>query len=156
MSDRFHKHLSLPAVILTVVGLALATAPAAFAQNAGDDQYADPFGNLPEEQGGDGSAGQGEPQAAPTPAPDSSAVAPVTPSTGSAATPAATAQELPRTGVPAGVPAALGVALLGSGLWLAFLLGRPERLMAAMTGRPDSVLHRAPPRPARVRRGRRS
>jgi len=156
MSHRFHKHLSLPGVILTVVGLALSLAPAAFAQNAGDDQYADPFGNLPEEQGGGGtgSGGQGEPQAAPTPAPDSSAVAPAAPSTETGTT-AGTAQQLPQTGLPAGVPAALGLALLGCGLLLAFLLGRPERLVAAVTGRPDSILHRAPPRLGRGRRGRR-
>jgi hypothetical protein len=150
MSHRFRQHTSLPAVILIVAGLAVATAPAAFAQNAGDDQYADPFGNLPEEQGG-GGGGQGEPQAPPTPAPDSSAVAPATPSSETSA-PAATAQQLPRTGLPAGVPAALGAALLGSGLLLVFWLGRPDRVMAAVTGRPDSILHRAPPRPARARR----
>ena len=155
MSHRFHKHLSLPAVILTIVGLALADAPAAFAQNAGDDQYADPFGNLPEDQGGgggSGSGGQGQPEAAP--APGSSAVAPATPSSETDTT-AGTAQQLPRTGLPAGVPAALGLALIGSGLLLAFLLGRPERLMAAVTGRPNSILHRAPPRHGRGRRGRR-
>ena len=157
MSHRFHKHSSLAVVILAVIGLALAAAPAAFAQNAGDDQYADPFGNLPEEQGGGGdtgSGGQSESQAAPAPAPDSSGVAPVAPSAEAPTTPG-TAQQLPRTGLPAGVPAALGVALLGSGLLLAFLLGRPERLVAAVTGRPDSILHRAPPRTARGRRGRR-
>lgn len=159
VSHRFHQQFRLPAVILAVVGLALTAVPAAFAQNAGDDQYADPFGDLPEDQGGggdNGSGGQAEPQAAPapTPAPDSSAVAPATPATDTATT-AGTSQELPRTGLPAGVPAALGVALLGSGLMLAFQLGRPERLMAAVTGRPDSILHRAPPRPARGHRGRR-
>ena len=156
MSYRFHKHAGLAAVILTVMGLALAAAPSAFAQNAGDDQYADPFGDLPEEQSGGGDTGSRspeQPQAAPAPAPDSSGVAPTAPS-GETSTATGTGQ-LPRTGLPAGLPAALGVALLGSGLLLAFLLGRPERLMAAVTGRPNSILHRAPPRPARGRRGRR-
>jgi hypothetical protein len=154
MSHRFHRHLGLTAVILTLATAPLASTPVAVAQNAGDDQYADPFGNLPEDQGGGdpGAGAPAEPQAAP--APEGSAAAPVAPST--EASPAAgPAQQLPRTGLPAGVPAALGVALLGSGLLLVFLLGRPERVMAAVTGRPDSILHRAPPSPAGRRRGRR-
>ena len=149
----------MAAVTLAAICLAAAGTPAALAQNAGDDQYADPFGDLPEEQGGGGDTGSGSPEQpqaapAPAPAPDSSAVDPATPSTGTS-TASGTAQQLPRTGLPAGVPAAIGVALLGSGLLLSFLLGRPERLLAAVTGRPDSILHRAPPRPARGRRGRR-
>jgi hypothetical protein len=153
MYRRLHRHLRLPVVILAVVGLALATAPAALAQNAGDEQYADPFGDLPEDQGDGrdtGSGNQAEPQAPPAPAPEAPAVAPATPAVDAPAT--STAQQLPRTGLSAGVPAALGVALLGSGLLLAFMLGRQERLMASVTGRPDSILHRAPPRPARGRR----
>jgi hypothetical protein len=153
VSHRFHRHRGLTAVILMVAGLVLVAAPVAVAQNAGDDQYADPFGSLPEDQGGGGEAGDGAP-AQPQAAPDSSAAAPAAPSTDPANT-AGTAQQLPRTGLPAGVPGAFGVALLGSGLLLAFLVGRPERLMAAVTGRPDSILHRAPPRPERGRRGRR-
>ena len=76
MSHRFHRHLGLTAVILTLAGAALASAPVALAQNAGDDQYADPFGNLPEDQGGGdpGAGAPAEPQAAP--APEGSAAGP--------------------------------------------------------------------------------
>jgi hypothetical protein len=104
-----------------VATLALAGAPAAaFGQNAGDDQYEDPFG------GDAPSSGSGSPSATPTPAPiqetapgvgsepepgSGSAPASPTPAPSAAAAPG---DQLPRTG---GEPAAVG--LLGVSLVLA-------------------------------------
>jgi hypothetical protein len=98
--------------------LALAGAPAAaFGQNAGDDQYEDPFGDEP-------SSNSGSPSATPTPAPIQETAPGVSsepePESGSGSpspappAAAATGDQLPRTG---GEPAAVG--LLGVSLVLA-------------------------------------
>ncbi len=114
-----------------LAALTLAAAPtAAFAQNAGDEQYADPFGNS--SQSGSGSSGSGSS--------GSSGSTGTTGTTGSNSgvaaaqqqgTPSATAAagtaagqstaaagELPRTGLDVGIVAAVGAALLLGGLAL--------------------------------------
>lgn len=111
----------------TAAALALSLPGAALAQSAGDDQYRDPFGEegQPQDQGGDDTgrtapdaSGQSAPAPAPTPAP--------APST--AAEPTATvAGELPRTGLGAGLVAALGVVLLGAGIGLRRASATPSR-----------------------------
>ena len=87
----------------------LALPPAALAQSAGDEQYADPFGEVEEPSGS-----QPAPEPAPAPAP---------------AEPAASGEEavvsqetdapaLPATGLPAGVLAGAGAVLLAGGAGL--------------------------------------
>jgi hypothetical protein len=97
---------------LLAATIALAAPAAALAQNAGDEQYADPFGKVEKKKqssggGQQGSSGQGAstPSQQPTQAAQSSG-------SGSTAT---SSQTLPRTGLPAGLLAAAGLALLGSG-----------------------------------------
>jgi hypothetical protein len=126
-----------------LAALILAAAPsAAVAQNAGDEQYADPFANGGGSQSGggsnnsgsgnssgssgsngsNGSAGVAGTTAQATP----SAQGTTTPSTSAAQT-TASAEELPRTGLDAGVVAAVGAALLLTGLALRRRLGDARR-----------------------------
>jgi hypothetical protein len=102
---------------LVAAALACAAPAAALAQNAGDEQYADPFGKVQNKkkpssgsQGSQGTAGQGGAGAA---QPVQSA-----PTAQSSQTTAAPSQTLPRTGLPAGLVAAAGAAMLGSGALL--------------------------------------
>ena len=103
-------------LLALLCGLLLAPA-AAVAQSAGDDQYADPFGD--EEQ----QAAQSTPTpapAAPAPAPAAPATTPA-PSAGAAQAPAAAAPgapTLPRTGRDALAAALAGIALIATGLAL--------------------------------------
>ncbi|HEV8153385.1 MAG TPA: LPXTG cell wall anchor domain-containing protein [Solirubrobacteraceae bacterium] len=115
-----------------LAALIFAAAPAtAFAQNAGDEQYADPFGNSSQSGGGGGSSNSGSGGSSQSSGSTGSGVAgtqnqaqlQATPST-SGATPATSSQaagssgQLPRTGLDVGVVAALGAALLLGGLAL--------------------------------------
>ena len=119
------------AAVLAAV-LALSSPAAALAQSAGDDQYRDPFGEeeQPQQQepGSGGSQGGGDtgagatPPAAATPAPTTPA--PAVPAEEPVAT---TAETLPRTGLAAGVVAALGFGLLAAGLGLRRSAARAER-----------------------------
>jgi hypothetical protein len=103
------KH-ALAALLAAV--LACAAPAAALAQNAGDEQYADPFGKVENKKKSSGGGQQGASgQGASTPAQQP------TQSSGSQPT-ASSAQTLPRTGLPAGVLAAAGFALLGAGAGL--------------------------------------
>lgn len=103
--------------------LACAAPGAALAQNAGDEQYKDPFGKLQNKQktgsgttkqhssgGRGGTAGQGSSGASQQPSGAQSGSGTRSQSTGAAAS-----QTLPRTGLPAGVLAAAGMALLAGG-----------------------------------------
>ena len=104
--------------VLLAAALACAAPAAAVAQNAGDEQYADPFGKTqdkkkssPGNQGSQGTAGQGgagSSQPTTQSAPTAQASQPT----------ASPAQTLPRTGFPAGLVAAAGTALLGGGAFL--------------------------------------
>jgi len=102
---------------LAAAGVLLALLPsAAAAQSAGDDQYADPFGDEQQQQ---------QSQATPAPAPAQPAQAPAAtaappqpaPAASVVAAPAQAAQ-LPRTGWDAAVPGALGLILLAAGVAL--------------------------------------
>jgi LPXTG-motif cell wall-anchored protein len=112
-----------------LVALIVAAAPAtAVAQNAGDEQYADPFGNNSQSGGGGGSSNSGSSGSSQNSGTTGSGVAgtqaqlQATPSAGAA--PAASSQaagssgQLPRTGLDVGIVAALGAALLLGGLAL--------------------------------------
>jgi LPXTG-motif cell wall-anchored protein len=100
-------------LLALLCGLLLAPA-AAVAQSAGDDQYADPFGDEEQQQA------QSTPAPA-APAPAAPATTPA-PSGGAAQAPTAAAPgaapTLPRTGHGALVAALAGVALIASGLAL--------------------------------------
>ena len=103
---------------LVAAALALAAPAAALAQNAGDEQYADPFGKVQHKKSGSGtqqgsqgtqqgtSSGQGSSQ-------PSTQGAPATSSQTATAAPAQ--QTLPRTGAPVGLFAATGAAMLCGG-----------------------------------------
>jgi hypothetical protein len=99
-------------VAIAALAVAALGAPAALAQNAGDDQYQDPFGEV--EQGGE--TERPAPEADPPPAPSSSPPASGTASAGaSAGTSQPTGEALPRTGgAPKGLALA-GVLLLATG-----------------------------------------
>jgi hypothetical protein len=109
----------------------MAVAPgAALAQSggAGDDQYVDPFGSGNSQQHS-GSGSKGSSGSATGPAlsstPSLSASSPAT--TTATAPAAASGQTLPRTGMDAGLVAALGVALMLTGVALRLRV-RDERL----------------------------
>jgi LPXTG-motif cell wall-anchored protein len=101
----------------------LAAPGAALAQGggAGEEQYQDPFGGEEPQE-------QPAPEPAPTAAPAPAAPAPAPATTGESAAESAPApapaassgggDELPRTGAPAGLVAAAGLALLAGGLLL--------------------------------------
>lgn len=140
---------------------AVALPAVAFGQGAGDDQYADPFGDMPVDD-------QADADAAPAPPPgptDTGTPAPETAATPVASTPADTAaagEELPRTGLRAGLLALAGLALLAGGtlIHLSLLRFAPDSGYArALRAGP---LHLAPRPPGfeplggrRVRRSRR-
>jgi len=89
----------------------LALLPAsAFGQSAGDDQYADPFGD---EQ-------QQSQEATPAPAAPATPAAPAAPATAAPSAAAAPAQaaQLPRTGWDAALPGTLGLIFLAAGVAL--------------------------------------
>jgi len=113
-----------------LAALIFAAVPAtAIAQNAGDEQYADPFGNSSQSGGGGGSSNSGssgstqnsgstgsgvagtQAQLQATPSPSGTS-----PTTSSQA--AGSSGQLPRTGLDVGIVAALGAVLLLGGLAL--------------------------------------
>ena len=103
----------------TCCAAVLAAAPGtALAQSAGDDQYADPFGEVDKKKSGSGnsSGGQGGTQGAGS----SGSSAPTTTQEQGTQTQTSGSQSpgLPRTGLPAGLLAADGSVLLGAGALL--------------------------------------
>jgi hypothetical protein len=94
------------ALLLAVSLLALPAA--AMAQNAGDEQYSDPFGQTDQSDGSQDEPAP-EPDAAPTPA------APAAPEEQAAPAQQADAPTLPATGLPAYLLASAGAMLLASG-----------------------------------------
>jgi hypothetical protein len=101
-------------LLLTLSLLALPSA--ALAQSAGDEQYADPFGQVDQPSGSQGEGDQTPSEPAPAPAP--------APSDGSGEVAGATqtpvvqqtdAPTLPATGLPAGLLAGAGALLLTAG-----------------------------------------
>ena len=99
----------LVAVLLTVSLLAVPSI--ASAQNAGDEQYADPFGQTEEPSGSQGEPAP-EPDAAPAPA------APAAPAEQAVTSQETAAPTLPATGLPAYLLASMGALLLASGALL--------------------------------------
>jgi hypothetical protein len=102
-------------LLTLLVTLSLLALPsAALAQSAGDEQYADPFGQVDEPSG---SQGEGEPAPAPEPTP---APAPAPSDEVAGATQTDVVQQtdaptLPATGLPAGLLAGTGALLLAAG-----------------------------------------
>jgi LPXTG-motif cell wall-anchored protein len=99
----------LVAVFLAVSMLALPSAAAA--QSAGDEQYADPFGQTEQP---DGSQEQPAPEPQPAPAP----ATPAAPAEQAVASQQTAAPTLPATGMPAHLLASMGALLLASGALL--------------------------------------
>jgi LPXTG-motif cell wall-anchored protein len=122
---RATRRLALP-----LAALIFAAAPAtAIAQNAGDEQYADPFGNNSQSGGGGGSSNSGSSGSSQNSGTTGSGVAgtqaqlqatPSAPGAASASSSqaAGSSGQLPRTGLDVGIVAALGAALLLGGLAL--------------------------------------
>lgn len=120
--SRVHRRTLLTALV-TLALAALAPTPSAFAQSAGDEQYADPLAGDGQGQDRQGSRGGGdEPGEAPAPSP-APTPAPATPSspdapTGDAGSPGTTAatpaagESLPRTGAEPAPLVAAGASLL--------------------------------------------
>jgi LPXTG-motif cell wall-anchored protein len=96
-----------------MAALLLALPAAATAQNAGDEQYSDPFGGTeqPEGGGGDGGSNGSETPSTPSAPPAEPAVEDTAP----ADTSEDSGSALPQTGFPAALAAALGLLLLGFG-----------------------------------------
>ena len=104
-------------VTLSIAASMLALPTHAFAQSAGDEQYADPFGQVEQPSEGNDQQSQAPAQSAPAPA----APAQTTPSSGvdqSVASQETAAPALPRTGLPAILLAGAGALLLGAGTTL--------------------------------------
>jgi hypothetical protein len=101
-------------VTLLIAAFVLALPSQALAQSAGDEQYADPFGQVEQPNGGQGQQGEAPGQSAPAPA----APAQTTPADQSVASQETAAPTLPRTGLPALLLAGTGALLLGAGTTL--------------------------------------
>jgi LPXTG-motif cell wall-anchored protein len=99
----------LVALVATV--LALAAPAAALAQSAGDEQYADPFGKVEKKESSSGQGSSGTQS-------QTGQSAQSQPQAPAVQTQTTSSSELPRTGAPAGLFAAMGAALLGSGALL--------------------------------------
>jgi hypothetical protein len=99
-------------VALLLVVFVLGLPSLAAAQNAGDEQYADPFGQTEEPNT---SQEQPAPDPAPEPAPEPAAPAPTPAEEEVAAAQETAAPTLPATGLPAHLLAGAGALLLASG-----------------------------------------
>jgi LPXTG-motif cell wall-anchored protein len=108
LGARLRHGLAVGAAVLVI------TPATALAQGAGDDQYADPFGE--EDAQATPTATPRAPAPAATVAPAQATPAPSQP--GPAATPAPTGPTLPYTGADSWLTAAGGALLLGAGLTL--------------------------------------
>lgn len=90
----------------------LAVPSATLAQSAGDEQYADPFGEVEEPSG---SQGEEAPASEPAPAPEAGPVDPALAGEEAVASQQADIPTLPATGAPAGLLAGGGALLLAAG-----------------------------------------
>jgi hypothetical protein len=104
-------------VTLLIAASVLVLPAAALAQSAGDEQYADPFGQVEDPNGGQDQQGQSPDQSAPAPATPAQA-SPTTGADQSVASQETAGPTLPRTGLPAAALAAGGALLLGAGTTL--------------------------------------
>jgi hypothetical protein len=108
-----------PLIAVACSVFALAMPAAALADSAGDNQYQDPFSNVPSQPKKQSTNTTTTPTPAPTPTPSAAPTATPTP-TATTATPSGTSstRELPRTGFPLWPAAAVGAALVAAGLGL--------------------------------------
>lgn len=98
--------------LAALAAAALLAAPGtAYAQSAGDEQYSDPLAGEESPAQRQSPSGSGERRSAPPPAPAGAGQASQAPSTE-----AGRPRELAYTGMPAGLIAAIGVALAGMGV----------------------------------------
>ena len=104
-------------VTLILAASMLALPSAALAQSAGDEQYADPFGQVKQPNGGNNQQGQAPAQSAPAPAAPAQTAAPTATADQAVASQDA-APTLPRTGLPAWYLALYGAVLLLAGTTL--------------------------------------
>ncbi len=150
------------ALFLAVLAVTLAAPGAVVAQGPGDDQYTDPFGELPEEEPAGDAAPPPEEPAEPPPSggDDSAAVAPQPAEVAPEAVPSDTVTEtagtgeLARTGLPAAFLAVLGLGMLCSGALLRVgLLSRGRRPAPSPFGA-GSAVHQAPRLPGSAVRRR--
>jgi len=123
----------LGSVLLIALALVAAGPTTAMAQGSGDEQYADPFGDLPDEsaQAPPGESAPADPSPPDridaTKAPELSAIQPAPENAESAdAVEAGSGDELARTGLPVRFLLATGLALLGTGVLLHLCLERPQ------------------------------
>ena len=98
------------ALLLTLCLLAVPSA--ALAQSAGDEQYADPFGEVEEPSG---SQGEEAPAPEPAPAPEAAPVDPAVAAEEAVASQQTDAPTLPVTGAPAALLAGGGALLFAAG-----------------------------------------
>ena len=103
--------------VLSCAVLLAAPPGGALAQSAGDDQYADPFGEVDKDKGGSGNSGSGQGGSQGS---TGSGATPPTQQTQSQTQsqtggPAPASPGLPRTGMPAALLAIFGAMLLGGG-----------------------------------------
>jgi hypothetical protein len=105
-------------VTLLIAAFLLALPPAALAQSAGDEQYADPFGQVKDPNSGQGQQNQAPAQSAPAPAAPAQTATPTDTADQAVASQETAAPTLPRTGFPAAVLAATGALMLGAGTTL--------------------------------------
>jgi hypothetical protein len=98
-------------IALLLAGMMLLVPSAAMAQSAGDEQYADPFGEVEEPSG----AQEEQPAPAPEPAPAAEPGAPAPAAEEAVAAQQADAPTLPATGLPAHLLAGAGALLLAGG-----------------------------------------
>jgi len=103
-----------PLVALLAAASFLALPAAAAGQSAGDQQYEDPLPSGPVERGDRAPRQRSGPPASP-PAAEPAASEALAGGETVPVAPAASGQELPRTGLPAGLIAAAGAALCGAG-----------------------------------------
>jgi hypothetical protein len=118
----------LSLLLMLALAVPVVAAPAtSFAQSAGDDQYVDPFQDN-NSGGGGGNQGNSGNQGTDTTAQQPAAQAPADTSAtaGATATQGATDGTLPRTGLPLGGLALIGVILLGGGFALRRAWPQPD------------------------------
>jgi LPXTG-motif cell wall-anchored protein len=101
-------------VTLLIAASMLVIPSAALAQSAGDEQYADPFGQVEEPSGDQGQQGQAPDQSAQAPAAPAQ-TAPTTGADQSVASQETAAPTLPRTGLDSVFFAVIGATLLLAG-----------------------------------------
>jgi LPXTG-motif cell wall-anchored protein len=102
-------------VTLLIAASLLALPCSALAQSAGDEQYADPFGQVKQPNGGQGQQSQAPAQSAPAPATPAQTAAPTTGADQSVVSQETAGATLPRTGADSVFYLVMGATLLLAG-----------------------------------------